>query len=149
MVLTVVILEVGVVGVDLAHFGDVVVVLLFGRGDHVHTAGVLGFLDGFGGPRSGVGVGRLAAFRQEVHGGRQKRQAGPTLEVQDVEAVGQPEEFLGQRPAFFHGGDKGLASVGHFDQRQAVVVPRFNGRLVPTLLEAGCKGLQKNCARAT
>ena len=42
------------------------------RHGEVHTACVLGFLDRFRGPRSGVGVGRLAAFGQEVHGGRRE-----------------------------------------------------------------------------
>ena len=119
-------MEVRVVRIDFAHVGDVVVVVFFGRRDDVHTACVLGFLDRFRGPRSGVGVGRLATFRQEVHGRRQKRQAGPALEVQDVKAVGQSKEFLGQRTAFLHGGNKGLAAVGHFDQRQAMIVPRFH-----------------------
>ena len=118
--------EVGVARVHVTHRGDVVVRRVLGRRHHVDPTCVLGFFDGLGRPRAGVGIRRLSALREEIHRSRQKAQARTTLEVEHLKPVRQAEQFLGQCTALFHGGHKGLAPVGHFNERQAVVVPRAN-----------------------
>ena len=60
----------GIVRIHGAEVRDVIVIAFLGAGDNVDFTCVLGLFDGFGGPSPGVGVGRLAAFRQEIHGRR-------------------------------------------------------------------------------
>ncbi len=105
---------VGRLGVKGDVLGDVGKVPVLGRGDHVDGFPLdPDFLDGLGGPGSGVDVVGRFARRQEIHGRHAELEGSAALHEEDAVRVAQVEEPLCPGHGVVHDRVERFGTVAH------------------------------------
>ena len=126
---------IGVLGnVQIGAVGDIGVVLILGGSGDDDLADLLGFLDGFLGPGTGLDVDGLAVLH-EVHGDHGELQGGAALDEEDFIIVGDAHEIAQILLGFVDDLLENRGTMAHFHDAHAAaaVVHHF----VADLLQHG------------